>query len=382
MLKKIKAADLEEGMVLKGLDGVWTRLPNSRSTSKVLGRRLLRALRSRGDVDVWIEVPDVAQPVRPAAATPLETQQAALRARELGASAVQDLFADVRANRPLNVSLAIQVVDAISASIAQDPGAMLSVARLKTADEYTYMHCVAVCALMSAFARELGMTEGQCRNAAIGGLFHDLGKARVPGEILNKPGALSDAEFALMQNHPRLGMEMLLSNGFDEPIALDVCLHHHEKMNGAGYPDALDDEEISIYARMAAICDVFDAVTSARVYKGAWDPADALVRMAGWKGHFDRDLLASFIKLVGVYPAGSLVRLSSGMLAVVVQQRKDHIYAPLVRTFYSTIQETPTTPTLLDLSAPDCSVQIAGREPRDLWDDAHIQRLSMNEAQR
>jgi putative nucleotidyltransferase with HDIG domain len=379
MLKKIKADQLEEGMVLKGLDGVWTGVPTSRWTSRVLGRRLLRSLRARGDAEVWIEVPEVAPPRRKT--EPVDVHQAAQRARDFGASTMEGVFANVQANRPLNVSLAIQVVDGISASIEEDPGAMLSVARLKTADEYTYMHCVAVCALMAAFARELGMTEGQCRSAAIGGLFHDLGKARVPADILNKPGALTDSEFAVMKNHPRLGMEMLQANGFDEPIALDICLHHHEKISGTGYPDALDDDDISIYARMAAICDVFDAVTSARVYKGAWDPADALVRMAGWKGHFDRDLLATFIKLVGVYPVGSLVRLNSGMLAVVVEQRKgkDNLYAPLVRTFYSTLQDAATTPVLQDLSEPGCEVRIVGREPRDLWDDAHIQRLSLIE---
>lgn len=375
MLKKIKATELEEGMVLKGLDGIWTGVPTARSTSRVLGRRLLRSLRARVDIFVWIEVAEPPPAVR--VPPPVDVHEAATKARAFGASTMKSTFADVQANRPLNVPQALQVVDGIYASIEQDPGAMLSVARLKTADEYTYMHCVTVCALMAAFARELGMPEGQVRNAAIGGLFHDLGKARVPADILNKPGALTDAEFATMKNHPRLGMEMLQSNGFDEPIALDICLHHHEKIGGGGYPDGLDDEEISIYARMAAICDVFDAVTSARVYKRAWDPADALVRMAAWKGHFDRELLAAFIKLVGVYPVGSLVRLNSGLLAVVVQQRKDQLYAPVVRTFYSTVQETPTVPTLLDLSEPDCNVQIVGREPRDLWDDAHIQRLSL-----
>jgi putative nucleotidyltransferase with HDIG domain len=375
MLKKIQATQLEEGMVLKGLDGVWTGVPTSRSTSRVLDRRLLRSLRARGDVFVWIEVAEAPPVVH--VPEPVDAHVAARQARDLGASTMKGAFADVRANRPLNLSQAIQVVDGIYASIEQDPGAMLSVARLKTADEYTFMHCVTVCALMAAFARELGMTEGQVRNAAIGGLFHDLGKARVPLDILNKPGALTDAEFATMKNHPRLGMEMLRSHGFDEPIALDICLHHHEKIGGGGYPDGLDDEGISIYARMGAICDVFDAVTSVRVYKRAWDPADALVRMATWKGHFDRELLAAFIKLVGVYPVGSLVRLSSGLLAVVVQQHKDELYKPVVRTFYSTVQETPTVPTLLDLGEPDCDVQIVGREPRDLWDDAHIQRMSL-----
>ena len=377
MLKKIKATQLEEGMVLKGLDGVWTGVPTSRSTSRVLDRRLLRSLRARGDISVWIEVAEAPPVVR--APAPIDAHEAATNARALGASTMKSAFADAKANRPLNVAQAIQVVDGIYATIEHDPGAMLSVARLKTADEYTYMHCVTVCALMAAFARELGMTEGQCRNAAIGGLFHDLGKARVPIDILNKPGALTDAEFTTMKNHPRLGMEMLQANGFDEPIALDICLHHHEKIGGGGYPDGLDDDEISIYARMGAICDVFDAVTSTRVYKRAWDPADALVRMAAWKGHFDRELLAAFIKLVGVYPVGSLVRLSSGLLAVVVQQHKDELYAPVVRTFYSTVQETPTVPTLLDLGEPGCDVQIVGREPRDLWDDAHIQRLSLQD---
>jgi HD-GYP domain-containing protein (c-di-GMP phosphodiesterase class II) len=134
----------------------------------------------------------------------------------------------------------------------------VSLARLKTQDDYTYMHSVAVCALMTALAKQLGLSGQESKQAGLAGLMHDVGKAGIPLEILNKPGALTDEEFDLVKQHPKKGHGFLELAGIKDPVTLDVCLHHHEKMDGNGYPDKLTGKEISLFARMGAICDVYD----------------------------------------------------------------------------------------------------------------------------
>jgi len=161
------------------------------------------------------------------------------------------------------------------------------------------------------------------------------------------------------------------------PIPLDVCLHHHEKINGSGYPHRLKGEEISLYAKMGAVTDVYDAITSNRPYKAGWDPAESVQKMAQWtkEGHFDERVFQAFVKSLGIYPTGSLVRLQSGRLAVVVEQGTGSLLSPVVRVFYSTKAKEPLTPELLDLGK---SVdQIVSRESPSTWGFKNLDQLWM-----
>jgi HD-GYP domain-containing protein (c-di-GMP phosphodiesterase class II) len=194
---------------------------------------------------------------------------------------------------------------------------LVSLARLKTKDDYTFMHSVAVCALMVALGRQIGMTDDECRVIGLAGLMHDIGKAFVPLEVLNKPARLTDAEFTIMRSHPVRGHELLMEGRGATPEMLDVVLHHHERPDGKGYPHKLSGDQLTRVARMGAICDVYDAITSNRPYKAGWDPAESIAQMASWKGQFDEPLFAAFVQSLGIYPTGSLVRLQSGKLAVV-----------------------------------------------------------------
>jgi HD-GYP domain-containing protein (c-di-GMP phosphodiesterase class II) len=161
---------------------------------------------------------------------------------------------------------------------------------------------------------------------------------------------------------------MLLAVGNVDPITLDVCLHHHEKTDGSGYPKGLKGDEISLFAKMGAVCDVYDAITSNRPYKAGWDPAESLRKMAEWaNGHFDHQVFQAFVKSLGIYPIGSLVRLGSGRLAVVVEQSSRSLTMPLVKVFYSTRSDLRIPPELIDLSAPGCNDKIAGREDPARW---------------
>jgi len=193
--------------------------------------------------------------------------------------------------------------------------------------------------------------------------------------VLNKPGALTDAEFSVMRSHPESGWE-LLKEGTNVPaMALDVCLHHHEKMDGTGYPHKLAGEQISLLSRMGAVCDVYDAITSTRPYKNAWDPAGSLQRMSQWKGQFDPIIFQAFVKSVGIYPTGTLVRLQSGRLAVVVDQNAASLVAPRVKVFYSTKSSMPIPVQMLDLSAQGTTDRIVGREPPENWGFTHLEEL-------
>ena len=159
-------------------------------------------------------------------------------------------------------------------------------------------------------------------------------------------------------------------------IVLDVCLHHHEKTDGSGYPKGLKDSEISVFAKMGAVCDVYDAITSNRPYKVGWDPAESLRKMAEWSsGHFDAKIFQAFVKSLGIYPIGSLVRLTSGRLAVVVDQTGKSLTMPVVKVFFSTKSNMRIMPVIVDLSQAGTNEKIMGREDPMKWKFADLHEL-------
>jgi HD-GYP domain-containing protein (c-di-GMP phosphodiesterase class II) len=231
------------------------------------------------------------------------------------------------------------------------------------------MHSVAVCALMVSLAHQLGLSKDDAREAGLAGLVHDLGKAAMPLEILNKPGKLTDAEYAVIRGHPQAGHRMLMEGRGVGPIPMDVCLHHHEKVDGTGYPFGLERSGISPMALMGAICDVYDAITSNRPYKAGWDPALSIQKMAQWSrdGHFDDHFMQAFVKSIGIYPVGSLVRLDSGRLAVVVDQSQESLLTPVVKAILIIADRRRCEPELIDMSQPDCRERIVSRELAADW---------------
>lgn len=172
----------------------------------------------------------------------------------------------------------------------------------------------------------------------------------VAQEVLNKPGKLTDEEFNIIKEHPRKGWEILNGSSDITTTALDVCLHHHERIDGKGYPDKLAVEQISLFAKMGAVCDVYDALTSNRCYKNGWEPAETIRKMAEWRsGHFDERIFQAFVKTIGIYPSGTLVRLKSGRLAIVMEQTEKSLLTPIVKVFFSTKSNEPIMPEMLDL---------------------------------
>jgi putative nucleotidyltransferase with HDIG domain len=401
MLKKISVKQLAVGMFVHGFEGSWVNHPFWR-TKFLLEAESLRRVQESGVEELWIDLSrgsDVAAlpdppgpaaqdgPTEPAIAHPPaaratlqdEMRQArVLRARSVGA--MRDLFTQARLGKAIEPDACAPLVNDVVESINRNPEALLNLLRLKTADDYTYMHSMAVCALMVALGRQLGLDMGQCRDAGLAGMLHDLGKAAMPIDVLNKPGKLTDTEFEIIKQHPVRGHEMLLATGAATEPVLDVCLHHHERVDGTGYPERLSGDRLSLLARMGAICDVYDAVTSDRPYKAGWDPAQALAQMASWKGHFDPSLFQAFVRSVGIYPTGSLVRMKSGRLAVITEQNPDALTRPKVKVFYSITDSLPLRPRELDLANPQCQDRIEGREPSEKWSFPYLRELWAGDA--
>lgn len=260
------------------------------------------------------------------------------RIKELLARSMEILrraFTAVRHGRPIEIAEVSALVDEVIDTVERSPRTLLEMLRLKQKNEYTYLHSVAVCTLMINAARHMGKTEAEMHEWGLAGLLHDLGKMGVPETILGKNGKLTEEEFAAVRDHPEHGYRVLSRSAGVPEAALDVCRHHHERMDGSGYPFGLPAEAISLVARLGAVCDVYDALTSERAYKAAWTPVEAVTAMWSWEGHFDRDLLFTFMQSVAVFPPGLLVRLRSNRLALVLENKRRNS-RPRVLAFYDT----------------------------------------------
>lgn len=248
---------------------------------------------------------------------------------------MRHIFDGARLGRAVEVQQVLAVVDEIAASVERFPRTLLEVVRLKTKDEYTYLHSIAVCTLMVNIARAMGRSESEMRDYGLAGLLHDIGKMGIDDAILNKPGKLTDSEFDAVRDHPHHGHRMLSVTAEIPEMALDVCLHHHEKVDGTGYPFGLPAETLSLAARVGAICDVYDAVTSERSYKQAWAPTQAVRAMWDWEGHFDRELLFTFCKSINIFPPGVIVEIGGNRLALTLECRRRDA-RPRLLAFYAT----------------------------------------------
>ncbi|MDD2701199.1 MAG: HD-GYP domain-containing protein [Sideroxydans sp.] len=391
MRKKIPVQNIKIGMFIHELCGSWMDHPFWRKSFLLDSEADLNTLRTCGIQEVWIDPSrgldvegdvvavtdeeaereiaaelDRITKAKPKTEVRVSLHEELARARQLQAkskAAVTSMFQEARMGNAIKVSEAAPLVEEISKSITRNPEAFLNLARLKTKDDYTYMHSVAVCALMIALGKQLGLEDDDLREAGLAGLLHDVGKMMVDQEVLNKPGKLTDEEFEMIKEHPRKGWEILQGSSDITPTALDVCLHHHERMDGKGYPDKLGGEQISLFARMGAVCDVYDALTSNRCYKNGWEPAETIRKMAEWRtGHFDERIFQAFVKTIGIYPSGTLVRLKSGKLAIVMEQTEKSLLTPIVKIFFSTKSNEPIMPEMLDLGRSQESI-VSAEDP-------------------
>ncbi|MBI3902003.1 MAG: HD-GYP domain-containing protein [Nitrosomonadales bacterium] len=379
MLKKIGVRDAKVGMFIHEVCGSWLDHPFWNRSFKLSTPKTLMTLKECGVQDVWIDTDkglDVESDARvvtseeenkkvdnvlqaaslnlPKQSRSATLQEESARAKKIHAKArsvVISMFQEMRLGRELHVNEIVSLVDEITQSVTGNASALICLARLKCKDDYIYMHSVAVCALMIAMGRQLGMEGNALRNLGVAGLLHDAGNILLPDKLLNKPRSMTDREFNLMKTHPKLGWKLLKALQGMEEVVLDVCLHHHERLDGAGYPERLAGDALSLPARMCAVCDVYDTITYDDHYKRGLPPALSIRKMAAWQeGHFDRVVFHAFVKTVGIYPAGTLVKLRSERLAVVTDQADKSLLTPVVKTFFSVKNNARIIPQILDLS--------------------------------
>jgi len=244
---------------------------------------------------------------------------------------VDSLFNQVAAGGALDVVKVKQSVDPMIDSIARNPDACIWLARMKQQDTYTYQHSVGSSIWAVALGRQLGLPKSDLRSLAVGGLLFDIGKLKVKPELLGATHSLTDEEFVEVRKHVELGVEMISESGLMNKGVLDMVAHHHERHDGSGYPDGLSGDDIPLYARIAAIVDCYDAITSHRSYARALPPSVAIKKMYEWRDiDFQAELVEEFIQAVGIYPAGTLVELSSGEVAVVVAEYRTRRLRPKV----------------------------------------------------
>ena len=391
MIKQIRADQLQPGMYIHDLNCGWLDHPfmsnaffvrDQATCDKIvnLGIRELYidtvkgadvyTARPQAEVNADLErrLQEIAQKQ---AEKPIvvELKDEAARARRLHGEAnklARLVLDDVRLGQPIRMERVEPLVDGMVESVFRHQDALLPLARLKNLDDYNFEHSVGVAALLIAFGRAMKQPKEVIRELALGGLLHDIGKAHVPESILNKPSKLTDDEFAKMQSHVNESLGLLEGVPGIGKITRQVIAEHHERIDGSGYPNRLKGGQISLYGQMAAIVDVYDAITSDKVYNRGMPPTQAMKKLLEWsKHHFDPQLVQTFIRAVGIYPTGALVRLESNRMGVVVEQNEGKLLEPVVRVFYHAGQQHYVPPEIVDLAK--VQDRIASCESYEKW---------------
>lgn len=368
---KLPADSLRIGMLVVELDRPWTEVPVLFQRMEIENERQLAILRhyclwvivevTRAYFDAHrglfaqFETPHYNKlPER----IPLERElPRAKRNYRQASDYISRLLNQVETGSALSLEDARPVVQGCVTSIMANANAMFWLNRIKHEDEYTAEHCLRVGIMAIAFGSFLGMAKDNMETLGLCGLLHDIGKVKVPAEVLNKPGSLDPDELRVMQRHSEYGHAMLSAHHLLEPIVSATALSHHERMDGKGYPNGLYAKSISRFARIIAIVDAYDAITSDRCYRRGLSPADALRILYNDRAkHFDAELTEAFIRMIGIYPPGSLVELDSGEIAVVVATNPAHKLRPKVELLLDRDKQ-PCESRCLDLaemtSSPD-----------------------------
>ncbi|UCE72080.1 MAG: HD-GYP domain-containing protein [Nitrospiraceae bacterium] len=230
----------------------------------------------------------------------------------------------------------------------------MSLVRIRNVDEYTYVHSMSVSIIMLTFGKYLGFEPQQLKEIGVGGMLHDIGKMKIPAGILKKKVPLTDTEYDIVRGHVDHGRTLLEeTKGVTEKSVL-LASQHHERVDGTGYPRRLKAVEIEKFAQMAAIADVYDAMTSQRCYQRKYEPTEVLKKLYEWSDSlFDKELVQHFVRCIGIYPVGTLVRLDSHMLGVVISHGVESLLKPVVRIVYDIKNRRYVTPCDVDLSQPE-----------------------------
>ena len=257
---------------------------------------------------------------------------------------VQDIMDSVRFGNALNKKSIKDQSANIVKIVQEDPQIAFTLLDLKNFDDYTYIHSVNVAVLSIAIALHLRFPEDKIQSIAQGSILHDIGKAKIPLDIINKPGKLTDDELKVIQRHPIIGSQIVRKDKINDNIIEEIIHYHHENYDGSGYPSKQQGVQMSRYASIVSIADYYDALTTKRPYKEILEPSEAIKNIYALTGtKFDPRVIHHFIRIVGVYPIGSMVELSDGRIATVISFTPDNLLKPVVKTLFN--KKRPNTKT-------------------------------------
>jgi HD-GYP domain-containing protein (c-di-GMP phosphodiesterase class II) len=263
---------------------------------------------------------------------------------------LDDIFGNVSRGEGLDMARVKRAVEPMIDSISRNPDACIWLARMKQEDKYTYQHSLGASIWAVALGRQLGLPKSDLRSLAIGGLLFDTGKLQLDKELLAANRPLTKEEFKTVKSHVSLGVESIQKSGIMNRDVIDMVAYHHERHDGSGYPEGLSGDKIPIFARIAAIVDCYDAITSHRSYARATSPSIAIKKLYEWKDiDFQAELVEEFIQAVGIYPAGTLVELSSGEVAVVMAEYRTRRLRPKVMVLLDADKQALVDVKMVDL---------------------------------
>jgi HD-GYP domain-containing protein (c-di-GMP phosphodiesterase class II) len=248
---------------------------------------------------------------------------------------IQDLFDQAKSQKSLSPQAISLLASEITNSVIRNQYAITILTRIRDHSTYQWEHATNCAILVCGFALFLGLNKETAEKMTLGALLHDIGVAKIPKGIIEKPDKLTANEMDIVKKHLAWGHQLCKKDGFNDPIIMDMLINHHERLDGSGYPRGLKKEKLSKLARITAIIDVYDAVTGDKAYKKSQQPINALRYLLAEKGKFDQLLVQQFIKYLGVHPVGSLVKLSNDKIAIVVEGNRAEPLKPKVKTFYS-----------------------------------------------
>ncbi|BBP83750.1 MULTISPECIES: HD-GYP domain-containing protein [unclassified Pseudomonas] len=328
---KVEAAQLAIGMYVTELDRPWTDTNFLFQGFRIRQQQEIRLLQEVCDY-VWVDArrslgvhvqlaENLATPLLPTIGK-VDFSQELERASPVWDAAREEslrILNAVKLGAELDVVAVKAVIKECVESILRNPAAMLWLARIKNSDDYTAEHSLRVSILSIALGRELGMPAYQLEQIGVCGMLHDVGKLKVPNEILNKPGALTAEELRIMQSHASEGRKLLMSNQQITPATVDVAYSHHERIDGKGYPRGLDAARIPYFAKIVAVADSYDAINSDRVYSKGKSSLETLrILLEAANSHFDEAIVGCFIRMVGIYPPGEIAELSTGEVGIII----------------------------------------------------------------
>jgi putative nucleotidyltransferase with HDIG domain len=372
VLKTFDIDNVEEGMFVDSIAEQQSKFKIT-SRGRVTSLGAIEQLKKKGILSVVV---DLSRQLKPERVEPKESEtleipverpeqvalevelEVAAKLHASGKHLQKTMLESMSKNLPIDITITEEFTNKLVSSIDRNPNALMCMTKIREKDAYLFEHSLNVAILLANLGTHIGLDEEQIQELALSGFLHDMGKIKIPDEILYKSGRLNGQEMTIMKDHVYYGTKMLIEMAMPDSIVRTIS-EHHERLDGYGYPEGLRGDEITQFGRMIAIVDTYDAITADRCYKLGVSSKKALkILLQDTPDKYDEELVTQFVKSIGIFPAGSLVKLNNQKIAMVLKQHPVHVTKPLVKVFYSVRGSHYLQPKELDLATSSNGVKI------------------------